>query len=440
MYHVSSFFNSHNHFLSASLYAHLTLKDDIEAMILNLVTSGVKFSNIITAVRNATGQTLSTYQLKNLCKRMSIKTLKCESEDLIEYVNAHHGLAVPIEDPEGDFIRRNGVATFNQKELKNLEKYGDFVAINTSFAPMISHLSIIPITVVNSQRKILSGGLIFASSNSRNTFKYILKLLTTVLPCKSIIQTICSDDDPGLDAAFEGLYVSNNPDEQEAKEKVLSLRRDICFWHKSSNFQRFLNTLNLSPEIKESCMNLFHQIGTSRDKEHVMNCIEILRTINDSIKDYLDRNVLPKFDFISKVGLKDSFTLGYISSSIAESANNRIKSYIYGRALTLLEMRMAMDSIIEGQRANEQYLKGRKRNKEQDCRIVNLLVTRNISTKIAQAIVGSMQKADSRLIITKEDQKYLVTDEIRDKQGNLQYTEHFTIEKGHCSCYKFEQC
>lgn len=99
-----------------------------------------------------------------------------------------------------------------------------------------------------------------------------------------------------------------------------------------------------------------------------------------------------------------------------------------------------MDSIIEGQRANEQYLKERKRNKEQDCRIVNLLVTRNISTKIAQAIVGSMQKADSRLIITKEDQKYLVTDEIRDKQSNLQYTEHFTIEKGHCSCYKFEQC
>ena len=61
---------------------------------------------------------------------MSIKTLKCESEDFIEYVNARHGLAVPIEDPEGDLIRRNGVATFNQKELKNLEKALNYLKLN----------------------------------------------------------------------------------------------------------------------------------------------------------------------------------------------------------------------------------------------------------------------------------------------------------------------
>lgn len=54
--------------------------------------------------------------------------------------------------------------TFDQNELKKVGKY--FVDIN----PITSDWSTLPITVVNSQRKILSGGLLFASNYYRNTF------------------------------------------------------------------------------------------------------------------------------------------------------------------------------------------------------------------------------------------------------------------------------
>ena len=56
------------------------------------------FQIFLIVVKNAAGQILSTYQYENLCKRMSVKTLNCESEDLIEYMNANNGLAMPIEE------------------------------------------------------------------------------------------------------------------------------------------------------------------------------------------------------------------------------------------------------------------------------------------------------------------------------------------------------
>lgn len=67
---------------------------------------------------------------------------------------------------------------------------------------MISNWSIIPITIVSKERPIKSGGLIFAPNNNISVFKWLIDLLFNKLPIAKIIKTICSDDDTGLNSAF----------------------------------------------------------------------------------------------------------------------------------------------------------------------------------------------------------------------------------------------
>ena len=437
--HVTSYYSVHNHFIQPGIYAHFTLTDQVKQMIITLMKANTPFQNIMTAVKDATGISLSSYQLRNICKSSKVSTTNTESEDLINYVNSKNGIAIPIETPDEDgIIHRHGVATFNESELNNLEKYGDFIALDPTFTPMISDWSIIPITVVNSERRIKSGGLILTSTNSANTFKVILKLLTTELPCKDKLRTVCSDDDTGLDSAFQQLIESTIPEEQEARNRIASLKRVICFWHKSSNFVKFLQNLGLPPDIKARCIDIFHQIGTSREETNVATCIELLRQVHDSIAEYIDTHITPKIQNISKVGLKDTFTCGYISSSIAESANSRIKSYISGKALTLLEMRIALDNIIANDTTNDQYVKIVKPHKMKDPLVLEMIVTFNISPRIAESIAGSIRKTE-RLSLLKLNNEYKISEEITDRNGKVLRTENYIVKDGHCSCFKFEQ-
>ena len=73
-------------------------------------------------------------------------------------MNSNEGAAfLPWQDPQS---KRYAFGTFSKTELENLHDVGGFVAIG----PMASDWSIIPITVVSSQKTIKSGGFNLSSS------------------------------------------------------------------------------------------------------------------------------------------------------------------------------------------------------------------------------------------------------------------------------------
>ena len=74
----------------------------------------------------------------------------------------------------------------------------------------------------------------------------------------------------------------------------------ICFWHKSSNFVKFLQNLEIPQDIKTRYIDIFHKIGTSREETNVARCIEMLRQVYDSIAQYMDTLIIPKMQKISK--------------------------------------------------------------------------------------------------------------------------------------------
>lgn len=95
------------------------------------------------------GISLFSYQLRNTCKSSKVSTTSTESEELINYVNSNKGLAIPFETPDEDgIIHRHGVATFNETELSNYDKCGDFIAFKPTFTPMISNWNNAPIGIM----------------------------------------------------------------------------------------------------------------------------------------------------------------------------------------------------------------------------------------------------------------------------------------------------
>ena len=99
-------------------------------------------------------------------------------------------------------IRRKAVATFTREEIENLSKFGDFLSIDPTYSTMTSFWSIIPLTVIGAEREIRSAGMIFASSGKSEIWRWILQILLQELPTKDKLETLCSDDDVGIEGCF----------------------------------------------------------------------------------------------------------------------------------------------------------------------------------------------------------------------------------------------
>lgn len=62
-----------------------------------------------------------------------------------------------------------------------------------------------------------------------------------------------------------------------------------------------------------------------------------------------------------------------------------------------------------------------------------------ISNKIAEAIVGSIQKLQKLVLYQKNDDEFEIIEQIVDKDGKFDHQETINIKKGICSCNKFYQ-
>lgn len=337
-------------------------------------------------------------------------------------------------------VHRQWVATFTKSELEVLRDYGDLLAVDPTFSPMTSDWSIIPLTAVDKERRIRSAGIIFASSGKGTVFKWILELLLLQLPCRNTLKTLISDDDVGLDSAFHIIQEqeSRTPEEVLLRERASSIKRIICFWHKCSNFSKFVSALKLTQEEKHKCMELFRAIGMSRDRTLVDQYIEQLSGIHNEIKTYLEKNIVHKLGLMSKAYIGDTFTAGYNTSSIAESTNSRLKSFVQNKALTLLEMREAATELQTQSESNKNYIKCRKPHKTQDCQVLQIMVDLNVSASIASAIAGSKQKA-GRLKLSRRGPFFYIQDNITDLDGTVLRSESFKVKGRICSCMKMQQ-
>ena len=313
----------HNHQKDPFVYIHKVLNVDLKKIIVSMVNNGVDTQLVAKIVHENYNHFISSQQISDICrkdKKIKLCQRIAESEELRLYMESTNGHFLYDDkdlDKKENVVRRKVFATFTQEEYNNLKEYGDFVSIDPTFCLMSSKWSVIPLTVIGSEREIRSGGIIFASSNSHKIFRWILSILVNDLPSKDKIHTICSDDDLGLAGAYsETLCLENKTD---VDQKILQLNRVICFWHKIENFVRFVATLQLPQNEEKKVISYFRIMGMTRDEKVLEECHNKLSE-NEKIKQYLLENVDEKIDIIAKSRI-NYFTCGYNTSSISESTN-----------------------------------------------------------------------------------------------------------------------
>ena len=169
---------------------------------------------------------------------------------------------------------------------------------------MTSNWSIIPLTVIGPERNIKSGGVIFSCNTSEDRFIWILKLLLFELPSKDVVTTICSDDNPGLNAAFRSYLI-----DPEFQTKKSQLNRVICFWHNLSNFISELKRLQIPEDDIKKYIKLFKKMGNSRDEIVTLKCFQTLES-KPELKNYMNNNIKQDLKYIAK-SMLNGFNCGY---------------------------------------------------------------------------------------------------------------------------------
>ena len=438
VWHVSTFSLDHNHTNDPFTFIHKTLSPGEKKLIISMLQNGVGSTQIAKIFLDSTHKFLSSAQISLIGKteRRNLREDVAQSEELKEYMKSNNGIFYypPSNRITEKIEERTMMATFTQQEFDNLKKYGDFVSIDPTFCEMSSNWSIIPLTVIGCECNIKCAGLVFACSTASETFHWILKLLVQELPCKDKIETICSDDDVGLECAFMTAKMCSLG--SEVNSKIAKLNRVICFWHKIQNFIKFIKTLHLPEDEEERFIHLFRVMGMTRDEKLSRQYRDELNE-NDAIRTYIEANIDEKLEMSAK-SLINYFTCGYNTSSISESINNRLKRTLPKRPLTLKEIREHLTFMENNSMYNKRYYKTRKERKVKSSDVVNIMSKFNISEPIANEIIGSFEKAERLGCIIHDDDLATITDNKYDNTADIQYTEEYLIFENNCSCHKQE--
>lgn len=434
---VATFNLTHNHTIDPFLFVHKTLSESTKELITTMMNNGVDNMRIAKIISEIDGTFLSSNQITILSKEK--KKIKknvriAESEELREYMKSIGGKFISDDTVQegGNEIKRKIIATFTTEEYNNLEKFGDFLSVDPTYCSMTSFWTIIPLTVIGAEREIRSAGLIFSSSGKSEMWRWILKILLEQLPTKDKLETLCSDDDVGLDGCFT--ETANIEDKTETDLKILDLNRVICFWHKIENFNKYIATLQLPQDKEDKYKYYFKLMGMTRDENLFDYCHRHLEK-NEKIRMYLAENVDPKINNIAKCKI-NFFTCGYNTSSISESMNSRLKRIAHKKPLTLTEIREQMTFTEHYSMCTKRFIKGRKMKMTRTLDVVEIMTLFNVSQSIAEAISGSIQKAANLDCEIINQNLAKITQKKDDSNLGKELTETYFITDGQCSCLK----
>jgi hypothetical protein len=94
-----------------------------------------------------------------------------------------------------------------------------------------------------------------------------------------------------------------------------------------------------APEFREQTINLFDEIDYSKIDGQVRATIDKIRHLVPVMSEYLDREMIPILFLFTEAFPGDALTLGYQSTSAAESANRMVKGHLPSHIANLMEIR-----------------------------------------------------------------------------------------------------
>ena len=343
-FHVSSMDARHNH---QTINTDYIIDKNIEDEIHIYHAAGL-LPRHISKVLEVKGNSIPSIIINSISNKHKNTDIFEEYEELLLYMNQIDGVCVPFDYINSELQRqpiRCAIWTQSPSEHMNLLNFSDLIMFDSTESNLKNGWLTIPISVVDSNRHILPAGLCFAAFETEEVLEFM---------CKSIF----SDDN---------IRYSNKviiSDEDQAYKAVISRLRHkpkhiLCALHKAKNFKKYLKNCDLTKEEKNEAKQLFATICFSTNKQTVEKSFNSLFLYKDSPFVLYCRKLYAEKENFSKAYI-NAFTMGYNTSSVAESMNRMIKIDSKCKKITLAEFRKQFDLAHKRSAQNNEFVNQRK--------------------------------------------------------------------------------
>lgn len=222
----------------------------------------------------------------------------------------------------------SGIFTLMKDEEENYSHFGDFISIDGTNIPNNLNWTTIPISLEDNHRSIVSGGLVFCCSETKEFYVWLFNILFNLFPQ---IKCVISDEDTSIISAlfeFSDIY------------------HILCSKHKIANIYKHINISNYD-EIQqkefEFCLNEFFYSRSSLISNNALN--KILKCFPE-VRPYFEEYVIPLMDHYVLSKMPNVFTYNHCSTQLSESYNNMIKVALTNRVYHFAEIRNIVNSVF----------------------------------------------------------------------------------------------
>jgi hypothetical protein len=319
----------HNHPLDPMLFAHRILDSQIIKMIRDMSDSNIEPVKIGQWLQTQ-GINITGAQIYSLCRPGRIHKFESQASDLIKWVRDRGGVFHVFTDQICETETVVAVLVIMPSQMEALCTYADLIEIDGTHPQLSLRWEVIPITLMDSGRHIICGGICFAAYFTTEVVFWLLKILWSYDRVAAIWRVLLTDEDAAFIPAISLLRaIPGFPVDFEHR---------ICGMHKKKNFSEKVFSCGFSPEQRKTINALFKVIAYSDNIRAVDNGLnEIARLNNASLNAYMEKNILPNLVKFSRAYLGPQFACGLTTTSAAESMNHMLKSGMGRRRLTLQE-------------------------------------------------------------------------------------------------------
>ena len=288
----------------------------------------------------------------------------------------------------------------------NILKFGDVIFFDGTKICNPLNWEAFPITLIDNNRELISGGVFFLGLETTEVFDWTLKIMNE--RTKQRFETLFTDEDSALMVSIP-----------KFSDNVRGIAHYICTFHKYNNIKKHISQQDLPKKTKQVLTDYATQLCFDSDPIVAEEALRKMEEIAPSLSLYFLnlRRIFNKFSYSAK---GDNLTLGYNTTSPAESFNKMIKSYLPARTLSLKEIRTYISSSFEFKKKSNSF--GQYRFTTNQINLRNMIQI-PISAKIFN-IIEEEYNGTKHLYLIFEDNDIICVDNDR----------HYKIFDNRCTC------
>jgi hypothetical protein len=239
-----------------------------------------------------------------------------------------------MDSDDGPKLR---VAAFCQVpvECSNMDRYGDVIMLDgTKLDQCTLRWDTFPVTLLDYNKQIVCGGVFFLGVQTAEVFKWVLETLYDL--CGDTWKTLMTDEDSALMSAFPAFC-------EQGRHRIA---HRICAWHKHTNIDKHIQATHCPKERRDAWKKMLDVIFYEENEADVRLTLDKLATEAPELVPYLNRSIVPLLEQFATCFRGATFTLGYLATSPAESANRMIKDRMGSKKLDLTGVRKAITTAF----------------------------------------------------------------------------------------------